>query len=102
MKNVTVINRLSVKPGMIDRLVEAQRAFGASMTAKRCGLIGGRLYRGVDGDSVVLVSQFESKAAQDAIRQMPEFAEHLRALAPLVESSSPALYEEAYTTGDFA
>ena len=29
------------------------------------------------------------------------FKEHLRGLQAFVESSTPILYEEAYTTGDF-
>ena len=66
------------------------------------GLIGGRMYRSLDGGSVVLVSVFTSAAAQEEIRKRDAFKEHLRALKPLVESSTPSLYEEVYTTGDFS
>jgi hypothetical protein len=47
------------------------------------------------------VSTFSSKDAQDQVFQRVDFKEHLQRLQPLVESSSPLLYEEAYTTGDF-
>jgi hypothetical protein len=66
-----------------------------------CGLIGGRMYRSRDDLFAVLVSVFESGAAYEAVTQRPEFNDHMRRLAPLVDSSSPAFYEEAYTTGSF-
>jgi hypothetical protein len=59
------------------------------------------MYRGVDGHSAVLVSQFESESAQEEIRRSDTFKQHLSRLQPLVESAGPSLYEEAYTTGDF-
>jgi hypothetical protein len=99
MNPVTVINRFVIKPGKIDEFIAAQRAFVSSLPA--CGLVGGRMYRGSDGASAVLVSTFESKSAQEAIFHRADFKEHLSRLAAFVESSSPFVYEEAYTTGDF-
>jgi len=99
MKPVTVINRLVIKPGKIDEFIEAQQKFAATLPP--CGLLGGRMYRGVDGQSAVLVSLFQSKDAQEEIQRRADFKEHLRKLQPLVESSTPLLYEEAYTYGDF-
>jgi hypothetical protein len=57
------------------------------------------MYRSLDGTSVVLVSQFESLAAQHEILQLDAFKEHMGKMQLLVESSSPGLYEEAYTGG---
>jgi heme-degrading monooxygenase HmoA len=68
---------------------------------KPMGLIGSRLYRGVDGRTVVLVSQFESIKSQEEIFQSPGFKAKLSKLQAFVESSSPAIYEEAYTNGCF-
>jgi hypothetical protein len=59
------------------------------------------LCRGVDNQTVVLVSQFESVKAREEIRQLPAFKQNLGQLRARVESSSPALYEEAYTSGSF-
>lgn len=101
MKPVTVINRLVIKPGKIDEFVETQRAFANALSDKPCGLLGGRMYRSVDGTSAVLVSQFASAAAQEEIRQSDAFKQHVAKLQSLIESSSPSPYEEAYTTGDF-
>ena len=100
MKAVTIINRLTVKPGKMDEFLETQRKYAAELPA--CGLIGGRMYRGTDDQTAVLVSTFESKSAQEAILQRAGFKEHLRRMQDLVESSNPSLYEEAYTTGNFA
>ena len=99
MKPVTVINRLAINPGKMEEFIDTPPKYAAVLPPR--GLIGGRMYRSADGQSAVLVSTFESKSAQEAILQRPDFKEHLKRLQPLVESSNPNLYEEAYTTGDF-
>jgi len=101
MKPVTVINRLAIKPGKMEEFIDAQRNFATTLTKKPSGLIGGRMYRSIDGKSAVLVSQFESESAQEDIRQSDTFRQHVNQLQVLIESASPSLYEEAYTTGDF-
>jgi quinol monooxygenase YgiN len=99
MNPVTVINRIVVNPGQLDAFIEAQQKFARTMP--RTMLVGGRMYRSVDGASAVLVSKFPSKSAQEEVLQSTAFKEHLRGLQAFVESSTPILYEEAYTTGDF-
>jgi hypothetical protein len=99
MKAVTVINRLVIKPGKLEEFFEAQQEFAARLPP--CGLIGGRMYRGGDGQSAVLVSIFESRSAQEEVFQRADLKENMRKLQPLVESSSPTVYEEVYTYGDF-
>ena len=99
MKPVTVINRISVKPGRMDEFIEAQQKFSPGLLSR--GLVGGRMYRSVDGQSAVLVSTFESKEAQEQILQSSGFKEHLKRLQTLVESSNPTVFEEAYSTGAF-
>jgi quinol monooxygenase YgiN len=101
MKPVTVINRLVIKPGKMDAFMDAQRNFAAALMTKPSGLIGGRMYRGIDGNSAVLVSQFDSESALEELRQSHAFKQHLNALQPMVESATQSPYEEAYTTGDF-
>jgi quinol monooxygenase YgiN len=98
MSHVTLINRLVIKPGMMDEFITAQRRVASSVPE---GLVGGRLYRSADGTSVVLISQFTSLSAQQTILQNEGFKEHLKKMAPMVESSNPVPYEEAYTYGDF-
>lgn len=100
MKPVTVINCLRIKPGKMDEFIDAQRRFAESLPDY--GLIGGRMYRSLDGESAVLVSEFRSRSAQEETLQRPAFKEHLQTLRTFVESSSPSLYEEAYSTGDFS
>jgi heme-degrading monooxygenase HmoA len=101
MKPVTVINRLVIKAGKIDEFIDIQVNYASSLMEKPVGLVGSRLYRGVDNQTVVLVSQFESVKAQEEIRRLPAFKQNLGQLQALVESSSPALYEEAHSTGSF-
>jgi quinol monooxygenase YgiN len=99
MKPVVVINRLMVKPGKMDEFIEAQRRYAAALPPS--GLIGGRMYRSIDGQCATLVSVFESTRAVEEVREREDFKAHIQRLQPLLESSSPILYEEAYTTGDF-
>jgi quinol monooxygenase YgiN len=101
MKPVTVINPFIIKPGKMEEFIEAQQNFATRLTRTPCGLIGGRMYRGLDGESAVLVSQFESEKAQEKIRQSEDFKQHIGRLREMIESVSPMLYEVAYTTGDF-
>jgi heme-degrading monooxygenase HmoA len=96
---VTLINCLTVKPGMMDQFIEAQRAFAL---AGHAGLNSGRMYRSTDGRTAILVSRFASAAAQQEVLQSDAFKEHLDKLRPMVESSNPAPYEVAYAYGDFA
>jgi quinol monooxygenase YgiN len=99
MGSVTVINRIVVKQGKMKEFLEAQRRY-AELTAPN-GLVGGRMYRSLDGQSAVLVSTFSSKSEQEQVMQRSDFKEHIQRLQPLVESSTPSIYEEAYTTGGF-
>jgi len=102
MAPVTFINTFSIKPGKIDEFVSAQQNFAAEVRKKPCGLIGGRLYRSADGASAILISQFESQRAFEEIRQREDFKQHIQRLAVMVNSASPAPFEEAYTTGNFS
>jgi|GEM_PF-1412836 len=102
MKSVTIINQFSIKEGMLDEFIQTQNAFAKELVNSRCGLIGGRMYKGVDGKSAVLLSVFESVEATEAIRRLPEFQQHVARLQPLINGTAPALYEVAYTTGNFS
>jgi quinol monooxygenase YgiN len=100
MKPVTQINFLSIKPDKIDEFFEADRSYIASASLPK-GLIGSRLYRSRDGKSIVRVSQYESAEAHKEYHQSEALRQQIDRLRPFVESSSPTLYEELYTTGDF-
>jgi quinol monooxygenase YgiN len=99
MTKVTAINTLAIKLGRMEEFISMQRDFATT----RCppGLVGGRMYRNREGTQAVLVSQFESAAAQATIMGSPELQAHLAKLRQMVESSSPDIYEVAYTYGEF-
>ncbi|MBB3590988.1 hypothetical protein FHX08_001332 [Rhizobium sp. BK529] len=59
------------------------------------------MYRNREGTKAVLVSQFESVEAQEAIMGSAELRSHIEKLREMVDSSSPDIYEEAYTYGEF-
>jgi len=59
------------------------------------------MYRSRNGTRAVLVSQFESVQAQEAVMQSRELQSHIGKLREMVESSSPDVYDEAYTYGKF-
>jgi heme-degrading monooxygenase HmoA len=101
LKPVTVINHLVIKPGKMDEFIDAQRRYAAALNVSPAGIVGGRLYRGADDKSVVLVTQFESKSSQEAVSELDSLKQHINRLRTLVESSSPGVFEEDYTVGDF-
>ena len=68
MKPITQINVFSIKPGKIDEFIEAERSYAAS-TNLPPGLIGSRMYRSLDGKSVVRVSKYESIEAHKEVHQ---------------------------------
>jgi quinol monooxygenase YgiN len=100
MTPVTQINFLSIKPEKVDEFFETDQKYIASASLPK-GLIGSRLYRSADGKSVVRMSQYESVEAHNEHHHREDLRQQIGKLRPLVESSSPALYEEVYTTGDF-
>jgi quinol monooxygenase YgiN len=92
MKPVIQINFLSIKPGKIDEFIEAERGYASAKLPP--GVIGSRMYRSLDGKSVVRVSQYESIESHKELHQNETLRRHIDKLSPLLESSSPALYEE--------
>jgi quinol monooxygenase YgiN len=100
MKPVTQINFLSIKPEKIDEFFEMDRSYVASANLPK-GLIASRLYRSLDGKSAVRVSKYESAEAHKEYHQSEALRQHIDRLSTLLESSSPALYEEVHTAGDF-
>jgi quinol monooxygenase YgiN len=80
----------AVKPGNTDEFFETQRSYLASVTPSP-GLIGIRIYKSMDGNSAVLVTQYESAKALDEVRQRAVLKEHIEKVQPLVESSSQAV-----------
>jgi len=101
MTIVTLINTLAVKPGRIDEFISVQEQFATAMSDHQPGLVGGRMYRNLEGSRAVLVSQFESTEAQLATTGNAEFKAHLAKIREMVDSSNPDSYEVAYTYGTF-
>jgi hypothetical protein len=94
MKPVTQMNFLSIKPGKIGEFIGAERGYASDKLPPV--VIGSRMYRSLDGKSVVRVSQYESIEAHEEVHQDETLRRHIDRLRPLVESSSPTLYEEVY------
>ena len=99
MKPITQINVIAIKPGKTNEFIEAQRNYIASV-ALPPGLIGFRMYKSMDGTSVVLVSQYESAKALEEVQQRAVLQQHIEKIRPLVESSGPILCEEFYAAGN--
>src|SRR5579859_7903105 len=104
MNPVTIVNFFEIEPGKLDDFIRLQQAYATTLTDpdKPTGLIGGRMYRGQDGRSAVLISQFDSHEAQERIRASDAFQRHIAKLKALIVSTNPKLYEEAYTAGGFS
>ena len=102
MKPVTVINVFTVQDGKLNEFIEKQNAFVKELSQSVKGLIGGCMYKSMDGKSAVLVSTFESKQAQETIVNLQMFKDHISRIRSILVESKPGLYEEAYRTGQMA
>jgi quinol monooxygenase YgiN len=100
MKPVTQINVLSIKPDKVDEFFEADRSYIASATLPK-GVLGSRVYKSLDGRSVVRVTHYESVEAHKDYHQSEGLQQQTGLLRAFVESSSPGLYEEVHTIGNF-
>jgi heme-degrading monooxygenase HmoA len=93
---VTMLNRFTAKPGMLDVFIAAQTSEYIRLKGRVAGWRGNRLLRALDGDHAVNVADFESLAAYRAWRDSALFAEHLAVIRPFVEQAAPVLYETVY------
>jgi heme-degrading monooxygenase HmoA len=94
-----VINTFTLKPGQTDAFVAAQQDGLATMRGRIAGLLGSRMHRALDGDTVVLVSVFESTQAFEHFRDSGLFAVHRQRIAPFIEKTSPAAFSTVYAYG---
>ena len=94
------ISVITPKPGRFEEFMALQLAQHHRVRGQVQGLRGGRLYRGVDGRSVVLVTAFDSAEDAQRFRQDPRFTEHIARVQPLLESAMPGAYETAYEVGE--
>lgn len=101
MKPVTQINVITIQPDKTEEYFAAQLSYLASIDLPP-GLISIRMYKGTDGKSAVLVSKYESLEALQAVQQRAVLKQHIERIRPLIESASPALYEEVYAAENFS
>jgi heme-degrading monooxygenase HmoA len=80
---------------MMDAFIQGQLA-GLPGLGHVPGLIRSHLYRANDDRDAILVSEWESEAAQRSFAETPAFHEHRAMLQTMIESASPAFYTLAY------
>jgi len=93
------ISVITPKSGRFEEFMELQLAQHHRVRGEVQGLRGGRLFRSLDGRSVVLVTAFETIEDAQRFRQDPRFTEHVARIQPLLESAVPGGYETAYEVG---
>jgi hypothetical protein len=99
MPPVTQINLFSIKPGKTDEFIEAQKRYAATTSLPK-GVVDSRMYRSLDGETIARVTLYDSIEAHGEVQRNEGLRRHIEALIPLVESSSPALYEEVDLPGN--
>jgi len=60
-----MINVLTIKPGKMDEFLKEHESFSREFGKICSGLIGGRMYRSPEGNTALLVSEFESLEASE-------------------------------------
>lgn len=96
---LVVVNVFTPKPGQLDAFMEVQRSGLQAFRGRIPGLRGGRLLRGHDDATAMLISMFESRQALEAWLGSPLFKAHVQKLSPLLESTAPRTYELVYENG---
>jgi heme-degrading monooxygenase HmoA len=100
---VTIVNRFTLGAGKMDAFVALQRAALQRFTEQGLpGLKGSRLYQGMDGRTVTLVSVFSSMEAYAQWRDSGVLAAHRIAISPLIERAEPGLFQLSYEAGQIS
>lgn len=94
-----VVNRFVTRPGCLDEFIRIQQQALPQIAAGLQGWRGTRLYRGIDADSAVLLSAFDSEADYARLRETAAFAAHRERLRPLIERAEPGLYLPVLASG---
>lgn len=98
---VVTVNVFTPKPGKLDEFIEVQRTGLRRLIGDTppAGWRGGRLYRGKDGKTAVLVSVFDSEELQKRFMERSDFIEHRQRLAALVDRAEPRQYQLVHEAG---
>lgn len=94
------ISVITPKPGRFEEFMELQLAQHHRVRGQVQGLRGGRLFRALDGRSVVLVTVFDSVEDSRRFREDARLTEHMARIQPLLETAAQAGYETAYEVGE--
>jgi hypothetical protein len=100
MSPLVSISVITPKPGRFDEFMEIQLAQLNRVRGKVAGVRGSRLYRSLDGRSVVLLAAFETPEDQKRLAESADLQDHLARVRPLIESAGPGLFETAYQFGE--
>jgi heme-degrading monooxygenase HmoA len=99
---IVLINTFTPKPGRLDEFIRTQVVEAARLgeDARRMGWLGNRIYRTHDGQTAVIVTMFESAAAQARWAASAAFAEHRKLIEPMLESVESTPCELVASNGD--
>jgi heme-degrading monooxygenase HmoA len=96
---IAVINVFTPKPGCLDEFVAVQQSGLPVLRSQVQGVRGSRLYRALDGQTVTLISVFDSKEDFERVQRSEAFATHREKLVPLLDKTAPVLHELVYEWG---
>ena len=97
---IITISQVTPKPGQYDAFVTLQTAFQTRVAPEIDGLLGGRLFRGDDGKTLVIMSRFRSRADLNNRTSSPRFAEHMLHVRPMIEPANPGRFTVLYQSGN--
>ncbi|WP_412777147.1 putative quinol monooxygenase [Thalassospira lucentensis] len=97
---IITISQVTPKPGQYDAFVTLQTAFQTRVAPEIDGLLGGRLFLGDDGKTLVIMSRFRSRADLNNWTSSPRFAEHMLRVQPMIEPANPGRFTVLYQSGN--
>lgn len=96
---VVLINSFIPKPGKMDAFLALQTGAVKRFANLAPGWLGSRLHRGEDGQTVVMMSVFETIEDHRQWTASAEFDAHRQQVLELVESAQPGYYRVVYAAG---
>lgn len=93
---VVLINTFTPKPGKLDEFIAAQTTALRGFRGRVPGWRQSRLHRALDGNTVVMISVFDSVDDHRRWQETGLFAEHREKIRQLVERVDPGFYEVVY------
>lgn len=90
--SVTLINVLKVEPARQEQLLGILREGAQNIMSQQAGYISSKIYKSKDGQSVVVVAEWQSLKDIEGVRTNAKNGEYLKRIQELAQAA-PGVYD---------